>query len=56
MSLAKNEIKTIEKVAIRNNFAIALTKRKEPLYWGTIEDVQGTHDKQSFTEQIKKIE
>lgn len=54
MSLGKNEIKTIEKISIRNNYAMALTKKKEPLYWGNIEI--NSEGKEGFADKISKIE
>lgn len=38
ISLSGFDPKNLEKFYLKKNFALALTKKKEPIYWGSIID------------------
>ena len=40
ISLSNYDPKNIEKFYLRKNFALALTKKKEPIYWGNLIEIE----------------
>jgi hypothetical protein len=44
MTLSNYDPKNIEKFCLRKNFALALTKKKEPIYWGNLIELEKEED------------